>query len=372
MKRDNATAEEIEKIDESSEIIKPFDPTKIDITQKVLTIDLLVKRLQNSRIDLYTEFQREGNLWDVGDQSRLIESLLVRIPLPAFYFDGTDDNRWKVVDGLQRLYTLKNFIVDKTLKLTNLEFLKNQYEGFRFTQLPIFLQARIEETNITAFVINPGTPPEVKFNIFKRINTGGIVLTPQEIRHALNQGIPADFVKNLARLPEFKKATAYTLTKVKRMEDRDFVTRFISFHLLQNDYRPDLDSFLNNAMSHLKNLSVEERLKIKQEFQKAMNAAYSIFGNDAFRKRYDKKDPRKPLNKALFEAWSVNLAKLPESEISRLIEKKEMLKDEFIAIMNNTEFNKAISSATGDIKAVDKRFSKVKQIIEKILYAHPS
>lgn len=371
MKKDNTTAEEIEKIDESSEIIKPFDPTKIDITQKVLTIDLLVKRLQNSRIDLYTEFQREGNLWEEGDQSRLIESLLVRIPLPAFYFDGTDDNRWKVVDGLQRLYTLKNFIVDKTLKLTKLEFLKDQYDGFGFAQLPTFLQARIEETNITAYVINPGTPPEVKFNIFKRINTGGIVLTPQEIRHALNQGIPADFVKELAKLPEFKKATGH-MKKIKRMEDRDFVTRFIAFHLFLKDYKSDLDSFLNNAMSHLKDLSVEERLKIKQDFQKAMNAAYSIFGIDAYRKRYNKKESRKPLNKALFEAWSVNLARLTESEISHLVEKKENLKDEFILIMNEDKFNKAISASTGDIKAVDKRFSKIKHIIEKTLDAHPN
>jgi hypothetical protein len=373
MKRNNTLVtptEDIEKIDETSEIIEPFNPTKIDITQKVLTIDLLVKRLQNGRIDLYTEFQRGGNLWSISDQSRLIESLLVRIPLPAFYFDGTDDNRWKVVDGLQRLYTLNNFIVEKTLKLTNLEFLKDQYEGFGFAQLPTFLQARIEETNITAFIINPGTPPEVKFNIFKRINTGGIVLTPQEIRHALNQGIPADFVKELAKLPEFRKATTNTLSNAKRMEDRDFVTRFIAFHLLLNDYRPDLDSFLNNAMSRLKDLSDEERSKVKEDFQKAMSAAYLIFGNDAFRKRYKKEDGRKPLNKALFEAWSVNLAKLNKLEIDCLVQKKELIKDEFMTLMNDNNFNRAISASTGDMRAVDRRFSNIREIIEKILNAH--
>ena len=105
----------IEIVDESSdpEIRKPFDPTKIDMTVKPLIIDSLIKRMKSDppRIDLNTEFQRRGNLWDETAQSRLIESLLVRIRIPAFYFDATDDKCWKVVDGLQRLITLKNFIM---------------------------------------------------------------------------------------------------------------------------------------------------------------------------------------------------------------------------------------------------------------------
>lgn len=361
---------EIEEVDEtSSEIRKPFDPTQITITVKPLIVDSLIKRMSSKpmRIDLNTEFQRRGNLWKEDVQSRLIESLLVRIPLPAFYFDGSDDNRWEVVDGLQRLYTLKNFVIDKTLKLSNLEYLK-QYEGSGFTDLPPFLKGRIEETHVTAYIINPGTPLEVKFNIFKRINTGGLPLKPQEVRHALNQGIPADFVEELANLSEFTKATDYALTRMKRMEDRDFVTRFIAFYKGYDNYQPDLDTYLNNAMSNLKNMNQAQRDKIKQDFIKAMNAAHQIFGNDAFRKRYDSKDKRKLLNKALFDSVSVTLANLSSDDIKQLIRKKETIKKNFVELMKSDQkFETAITSGTGKLASIEYRFGKVKEILTGVL-----
>ncbi len=371
METKESSPEEIEEIDESSsEKTKPYDPTKINITVKPLIIDSLIKRMKSDpmRIDLNTEFQRMGDLWDEKTQSRLIESLLVRIPLPAFYFDGTDDDNWKVVDGLQRLSTLKKFIIDKKLKLLNLEYLE-QHEGLGFDELPSFLQSRIEETHITAYIINPGTPREVKYDIFKRINTGGLTLRPQEIRHAINQGIPADFVKELADLSEFVRATDNSIRKKKkRMEDRDFVTRFIGFYDGYDNYKPDLDSYLNNAMSHLNELTPKDREKIKNDFIKAMNAASDIFDNDAFRRRSKKDDNRKLLNKALFDTWSVNLAKLSENELKRLISKKEELKDKFIHLMNeNGDFMKSIAYSTGDKKAVETRFSEINKLLRELL-----
>ena len=360
---------EIEEISATNDIsAPPFDPAKIDISMRPMSLDLLIKRVKEKEIDLLTEFQRQGGLWKEVQQSRLIESILVRIPLPAFYFDGTDDNNWLVVDGLQRLVALKRFAIDKSLKLEELEFLP-QFKGFSFDELPRNMQRRIEETQVVVFIINPGTPVDVKYNIFKRINTGGLTLSPQEIRHALNQGIPADFIAELAQFPEFLKATCETI-KTERMEDRDFVLRFIAFNLIpynQYKYSHDLDTFLNSAMSKISKIPPSEREFLKQRFRQGMYAAYQIFGNDSFRKRNSKQHPRKPINKALFETWAVNLGQLDNNDIKILLKQKEQVVNKFMNLMKVDSFERSVTTGTGQYNAVVERFSKVDKLIKEVL-----
>jgi hypothetical protein len=162
----------------------------------------------------------------------------LRLPIPSFYFDGQDDNKWQIVDGLQRVYTLKKFVVDNTLELEKLELLP-KFNGYRYNNLSGDVQRRIKSFPIVVYLIQKHTPAEIKFELFKRINRGGVVLEDQEIRHALNQGIPANYVKELAELAEFKQATCYKI-KSEQMRDRDFVTRFVSFYLNYKNYQPNL------------------------------------------------------------------------------------------------------------------------------------
>lgn len=348
---------------------KPFDPNKIDITTKTPSIDILIKRLkaEPAEIDLSPAFQRHSDLWDDEKQSRLIESILIKFPLPAFYFDGSDNNKWLVVDGLQRLSTLRNFVISKKLKLKGMEFLK-QLNGMKFDELPRSLQRQIEETQITAYIINDGTPEEVKFNIFQRINTGGLTLNSQEIRHALNQGIPATFIAELAELEEFKIATDEAL-KPKRMLDREFVTRFLAFYLHPYpDYVPDLDTYMNSAMGELKKMDETQRQKIKADFIQSVLLAKSIFGEWAFRKADKYPEKRKPINKALFEVWSVSLARLDEGQRNKLENNKVILFNKAIELVKeDATFFDSITTSTGNKSSVAYRFSSIERIIQETL-----
>lgn len=360
---------DIEQTDESgssdgSEIMHPFDASKIDIRMSQLSLDQLVKRLKRQQINLYPEYQRLPELWKPERMSQLIESLLIRLPLPVFYFDGSNDV-WEVVDGLQRLSAFKRFMVDegdKALRLTGLEYL-TEYNGKTFAELPAFLQTRIEESQLLIYIINPGTPDDIKYNIFKRINTGGLILTPQEIRNALNQGVPAKTVREMADIEAFRR---FNIPK-DRMEDCDFVTRFIGFYDGYSHYQPDLDTWLNAGLAALKKKTPDQLGRLKADFKKAMYAAHDLFDDDAFRKRYEPNARRKPINKALFDAWSVNLAHLSEAEIALLKRRKRKLQQAFIQLMNTEAFDVAVSRSTGDAVSVRRRFEGIAALIQGIL-----
>ncbi len=363
----------IETEDPSSSIItEPFDPTQIRVSTRPITIDLVLKRIKANALDLSSNpqrsgFQRMGNIWTNGAQSRLIESLLIQIPLPAFYIDATDEDYWIVVDGLQRLTALKRFIIEQKLKLSGLEFLTDLH-GKVFDELSPRFQRRIEETQITINIIEQGTPSNTKFNIFKRINTGGLPLSSQEIRHALNQGQATQLLTYLAESKEFLSATDNSIKDIRRA-DQECVLRFIAFTLVPHTgYKTeDFDSFLNDTMGRMNKMKEIELKVLTPMFIQAMVAAHKIFGTEAFRKKDSHSGKRYPINKALFEAWAVNLGRLDKHQISVLIERREMLIDKFIDLVKDGDFNDAISSGTKTIKKVNLRFSKIEGIIQEVL-----
>jgi hypothetical protein len=359
---------EYEDLSSDEIIVAPFDPTQIRVETRVMSIDLLLARIREGEMDMAPDFQRQAGIWKDDAKSRLIESILIRIPLPAFYMDATDDDRWIVVDGLQRLTALNRFILDKSLKLQGLEFLK-PIEGLDYDKLPRNFQRRILETQITVYLIARGTPPEVKFNIFKRINTGGLPLSSQEIRHALNQGPVTALLTRLADSKAFKQATAGSVSN-SRMADREFVLRYLAFLLIPyTEYvKPDFDEFLNRAMHMINEMSEKDIAHLERQFTRTMEAAAAIFGNDAFRKRYKPNAGRALINKPLFETWSVNLSQRSDAELKKLQSRQKTLQRKFIDLLNNErDFDKAISQGTGDVSKVKLRFSRIQQLIEEVL-----
>ncbi len=346
-----------------------YDSGKINIITREPTIEQLLRRIDEEVLNLAPDFQRHSDIWKDDVKSRLIESIIIRIPLPAFYIDATDEEQWFVVDGLQRLSALKQFMSDNNLPLTGLEYLANELNGKTYQELPRKYQRRIQETQVTVYQIAPGTPPKVKYNIFKRINTGGEPLTNQEIRHALNPGQVLKLLAELAKFPEFTNVIQLGESRIKRMDDREFVLGALAVMLTSKSYKDyakeGREEFLDNAMKKINDLSDSKIQQLGKKFKSTMIVCQEIFGDEAFRKPKKPKQRKFPVNKALFETWSFHISQLNRQEIQKLKSRKEQLTEKFAKyVEEEKKIFKSISQAQDKIEY---RFETIEKIIKEVI-----
>lgn len=362
--------EETEIADSDGNITTPFSTKDIKVTNKIEIMSNLIKRLEFNEIDLNPDFQRNENLWNKKKMSRLIESILLKLPLPVFYFDVSDPNRWIVVDGLQRLSSIKNFIVDKKLRLNNLEFLTS-LEGKNYDDLDRSLKRVIDETEFVTYQIEAQTPKEVRYSIFNRINTGGLTLNSQEIRQALNQkGKSVEFLKNICENEIFKKVVSIS---PERMLDRELALRFIAFKLSNyKDFKyRDMQNFLDKTMEKLDNIENEEQKNsIKQQLFDSLEFSEEIFGeNHRFSRSIAFENNTKTLNRSLFDVITICFSEIENKEL--FIKNKELFVDKFKELLKDDkgEFSRSITEGTSSKSAIETRFNIMKNLIQEVLNA---
>lgn len=266
---------------------------------------------KDPRIVLDSDFQR-NIVWDNTRKSELIESVLMGLPLPIFYFNQDKYGRLIVVDGRQRLTALFQYM-DNRYALRNLKVLP-QYNGKKFEELPPVMAGKIEDYQISAHVILPPTPEWIKYNIFDRVNRGGVQLNKQEIRNALYQGQATELLKEITESDAFIRATGRAFENEKRMKDKYLVTRYLSLELLRsgrlrNDagdeyvYKGDIDDFLGRGMDTLNQMDEEEISALEKRAETALNNCYHFLGADAFRMK--REGVRAPINMNLFETLMI-------------------------------------------------------------------
>lgn len=348
-----------------SEMSDPFDPTKIQIQSKPDTLRNIIERLKHGEIDMNTNFQRHPDLWPPAKMSRLIESILIRFPLPAFYFDASDDDKWLIVDGLQRLSSIRKFVIDKKLKLSGLEYL-NRLKGKGYDELPRQYKRRIDECPITMFQIMPETPLDVKYSVFRRINTGGLVLNNQEIRNAMAKQPERDFLQKLTTNNYLIKSIG---DQSRRMADQELVLRFIAFY--NHDFvtsKKSIASFLDDAIAHIAKSTDTDLAVIEDVYNAAIKTCYEIFGKFAFEK-HSPADNSKRIRKSatLFEVWMVSIAKLMHLERELLVTKKDKIKEKFAILTTDEDFSRSISLATQKHDHVIIRYEKINALIKEVL-----
>ena len=314
--------------------VPPYDPEKIRVDTKPFSLHQIKEMIDRNDINLTPDFQR-NLVWDSKRKCRLIESILMRIPLPMFYFAQDDEGRISVVDGLQRLSCIRDFM-DNKLRLKDLEYLEEKCGGKYYCdkdkdgkpngKKPIDAKYYrwFNMTQIIVNVIDPSSPFKLKYDIFRRINTGGQPLNSQEIRNCLSSDSLRIALHTMAKSESFVLATGQSVKDV-RMEAQELALRFIMFHKkysadkLLDNYSGNIESELNTLTDQLSRDKTFDYTYYIKLYDKAMRNAYHLFGKYSFRKcKLEHVHPgahRQLINKALFVSWSVILSQYDSDQI---------------------------------------------------------
>lgn len=365
--------------------IKPWDPNKIRITTKNFTLREVVDQIEEKEIDLAPDFQRDF-VWKQRQRTRLVESVLLGIPLPAFYFNQDRDGTYQVVDGVQRLTTIRLFMAGQhTLDRTDLEYLR-ELHGRTYSNLTPVLQRRIRTTQIVVHVIEPQTPDEIKYDIFGRVNTLGEPLSAQEIRHAMSKDRSRRFLHELVQLNSFDIATDFYFYRgstqaspggfrdSKRMTDREFALRFCAFwNFSADEYRKfeNLDAYLVEYTRRIDGRSTNGPAlsdchlnELSDAFNRGMINAAGILGHEAFRRLNPETLRRGPINRAVFEAQSIAFSGY---ELQQLKPRANRIREALLGAFGDSNYVRAVTVGTGDSGAIDLRLNKTRELLAEAL-----
>ena len=312
------------------------------------TVHDILRRIDKGSFVMDPEFQRDF-IWSPDKQSKLIESVMMRIPLPVFYLAEDDQGRMVVVDGLQRLSTFESFVKNRLqLKLPDQAELNKK----RFDDLSPKLKNRVEDCNLILYIIDVKVPERARLDIFERVN-GGVPLTRQQMRNCLLMGPATRFLKTESGTELFLNATGKSL-RAAAMRDREFVNRFCAFYFLGVDtYKGDMDDYLAQALRRMNSLESEELADLSIKFRNSLENNYNVFGVHAFRKHTSTGDSRNVLNAALWDVMSIGLLPYDQEVVKS---HAELLRNKFYSLMNDDEFNKSITLGTNQVNRVRERF----------------
>lgn len=321
----------------------PYDISNLRVEPKMITIFQMDHWITSGTLNLRPEYQR-NLVWDERRKSALIESILLRIPIPSFYFDEKIDGKKNVIDGLQRLSTIYEYIHDG-FQLKRMQYLSS-CEKKRYSELDMKYQSYIMDFSLAVNIIDARCPMLVKFDIFRRVNTGGLPLNSQEIRNILSEEKVRVLLRNMSTCEEFVNATNGGVNDV-RMGAQELCLRYITIYRCYDWEKRDLTEYsgltktMDKTILNLNELKEEELDIVYRRFKDAMRRAYLILGERSFCKKEQSK-----INAALFTSWAVVLTH--EKEKPLFEEDKIDLYDRYWELLKEgTELYQAVTSSTG-------------------------
>lgn len=229
---------------------------KVDFDTYDISVEQLISMVQSGAIDVAPVYQRQFR-WDYLKRSRLIESLFLGVPIPSLFMATNRDATWELVDGVQRISTIIQFAgnksvrsklsIDKVLTLEGLEKL-GEFNGLLFSELPDSLKLLFLHRPMKVITLSDKSDLVVRFDLFERLNTGGVALTNQEIRACIYRGPFNEFLETMSKTEDFQKVVRLTQRQQKDGTREECVLRFFAFFHRYRTFVHSVVEFLNTFM----------------------------------------------------------------------------------------------------------------------------
>lgn len=340
-----------------------------------LEVDSLYNKQKRGKLVLQPDFQRQY-VWDASKASKLIESAILKIPLPIIYLSEEQDGREYVIDGQQRLTSFFSYIDgkfpdDKPFKLSGLN-VRTELNGKKFSELSEDLQDRVRYYKIRAITFQKDSSENLKFEIFERLNTGSVQLNDQELRNCLYRGNFNVALADMAADPDFMYICGLRAPD-RRMKDKELVLRFCAFyHKTYLNYKAPIRTFLNAEAREKRDMQANELAELRAAFKNACQIIRSIFDKHAFKRFHKGKEgapngnwePTK-FNASLFDILMYSFAKEDKNKVYQNL---DAIREALIFLMTEDQaFVDSIELSTSSVQAVTMRFDKWRQTLQGIL-----
>jgi hypothetical protein len=352
--------DEVEVEEASDPLAEEYYPVEYSISSygADYPVDGLVKRINNGSIYI-PKFQR-SYVWNVYRASRFIESLLLGLPVPAIFLSKEhESSKMLVIDGQQRLRTLQyycNGVFEPTDRAFKLRGVQTRFQGASYKTLNEDDRLRLDDSIVHAIIVkqeapdedhNHGSGPSSIYHIFERLNTGGVLLQPQEIRSCIFHG---KFIELLDTLNQDTNWRALFGKVSSRMRDRELILRFLALFFDAGNYAKPMKEFLNRFAHTYRSLDDAKAAMFTELFKAAIRVVHDSLGAQAFR-------TTRAINAALFDAVMVGTAdRIAKGSITE----PEVMKERYASLLSNDQFKLAISAGTTDDAAVVTRLNLAK------------
>ena len=362
------TFEEIkyEDIEKQNDLEIPHEVRNLTTQAYDKSVSDIVRMIAEKDLVLDPDYQRNF-VWDNKKSSKLIESIILNVPIPVIYVSEEKDSTWSVIDGLQRLNSLKRFF-DGKYKLSGLEILY-ELNKCDYKSLPSKASKMLKNGLLRVVMLTADSNDDIKYDIFMRLNTGSVHLNEQELRNCLYRGKLNTFLQEEARKPEWLKMLGLD-SPHKRMSDRELLLRFLALSANWDrtkrevtGYRGNMKSYLNAFMKKYQNdQSILNDFKMRCE--ETIEKVYELYGENAFR-RVNEDGSVTPINRAVMDALMISAIPYTKEELAM---KKDEIRERLLSELNkNKDFRLSTLTSTSDTKVLNFRISCWCNVIDEMI-----